>query len=58
MVEITKKYTCDICGMLLVLGVNDNIPDWTHHTEVGDLCPTCTELWEEHKKDFLKRYKQ
>ncbi len=57
MVEITKKYVCDFCGRenTYVLGSNDNTPIWITHSDVGDLCPACSKVWDEYKQAFIER---
>lgn len=55
MVEISKRYICDICGDEVTINDNKNIPAWITKTEVGDLCPGCFVLWVKAKKDFIER---
>ena len=55
MVNIVKRYVCDACLRELCVAESENIPSWTTSTEVGDLCPACSNAWENHKKSFIER---
>ncbi len=55
MVDIVKRYKCDVCDKELCVTESENIPSWIVSTEVGDLCPSCANSWENLKKDFISR---
>lgn len=58
MVDIVKRYTCDACKKSVCCTDGDNVPAWTVHTEVGDLCPNCFSAWETWKHDFIERMRK
>lgn len=55
MIDIVKRFKCDVCGDELCVKDDDNIPKWTIQTEVGDLCPDCSKAWDECKRAFIER---
>ena len=57
MVDIVKRYVCDACGKQACTAESDNIPSWTVKTEIGDLCPSCSNAWENYKKSFIEKMK-
>lgn len=59
------RYTCDACGKELCLISKDGNPKplptnpaWTIKSEVGDLCPSCSNAWENYKKSFIERMRK
>jgi len=58
MVDIVKRYTCDACKKTVCCADGNNIPKWTVETEVGDLCPSCSNAWENYKKSFIERMRK
>lgn len=57
MVDIVKRYKCDVCGDEVCVKEDANIPTWTIKTEIGDLCPDCALAWDECKRAFKERMK-
>ena len=55
MVDIVKRYVCDACRKEVCVKDSDNVPSWTTSTEIGDLCPSCSNAWENYKKSFVER---
>ncbi len=52
---------CDVCGILgqiEMYGSGFYEPNGWQDTNVGDLCPACLKLWEEAKRNFLKKHKK
>ena len=55
MVDIVKRFSCDACKKTVCVTESENVPSWTTSTEIGDLCPTCSNAWENFKKSFVER---
>lgn len=58
MVDIVKRYKCDVCDKELCVNDSENVPSWIVKSEVGDLCPSCSYAWENLKKDFINRMRK
>ena len=58
MVDIVKRYKCDVCRKEVCVTESENVPSWTIETEVGDLCPSCSNAWSEFKKSFVERIRK
>ena len=60
MVVKTLKYECDCCGELAFMPEDSKeAPQgWRSNTEVGDLCPTCCNSWEQFKESFKQRMRK
>ena len=55
MVDIVKRYICDACKRTVCVTESENVPSWTVKSEIGDLCPSCSNAWENYKKSFIER---
>lgn len=60
MVSRVLKYQCDCCGDMAFLPENSTeAPEgWKTNTEVGDICQTCSNSWEQFKESFKQRMKK
>lgn len=58
MIDIVKRFKCDACGKEVCCSDSKNVPSWTVSTEVGDLCPSCSNAWENHKQSFIERMRK
>lgn len=56
MIKQTKLCVCDACGGEENIDI-DGSPvtiGWTH-TEIGDLCRSCSSAWENYKESFIQK---
>jgi hypothetical protein len=55
MVEDVKRYRCDACRNAVSSDMEKVKQTWAINTEVGDLCPRCSRIWEEFKQSFIEK---
>lgn len=58
MVDIVKRFVCDACRRQVCVTESENVPSWTTSTEIGDLCPSCTNAWENYKRSFVEKMRK
>lgn len=58
MVDIVKRYVCDACKKSICVDESSNCPSWTIKTEIGDLCPSCSNAWENYKASFVEKMRK
>ena len=52
MVDMVKRYVCDVCKKQLCVDVEVDAFEW-EKTDIGDLCPACARAWKDYKESFL-----
>ena len=56
MIDIVTRYTCDACHKTFCAhNEMDEAIGWAEKTEVGDLCPSCSNAWENYKQSFIEK---
>ena len=58
MVDVVKRFVCDACKRTVCVADSENVPSWTTSTEIGDLCPSCSNAWETYKKSFIEKMRK
>ena len=58
MVDVVKRFVCDACKKSVCVQESENVPSWTISTEIGDLCPSCSNAWENYKKSFIEKMRK
>ena len=61
MIENGVQVTCDACKRKEFVGENEDrnvkLKDW-HHSEIGDLCPSCDRAWDNYKSSFIEQMRK
>lgn len=61
-VKLGNMFVCDRCGEMTFMEKTDDskaMPDgWDHHYNTGNLCPNCSEEYNELFKGFMQREKK
>ncbi len=55
MVEEVRLITCDACRKSVKLEDPKYPDNWLINTEIGDLCPSCSNAWSNYKRSFVEK---
>lgn len=61
MIVSGSKITCDCCRKVVFCDNNDidrEADKWKFGSEIGDLCPTCANQWQDWKSTFVEKIRK